>query len=70
MADVDLNDLKAALRAEGLEVDNKVMDRVFRRLTMPEGCEHCGQHVKVGVVKRGKIYTACCGTLVSASKEK
>jgi hypothetical protein len=63
---VQLDALKAALTAEGVELPEEVLDRVWRKLTNPDGCEHCGQHVKVGVnkvVNRRKVFvTACCGT--------
>lgn len=78
MADFKLEDLEAALKAEGVELDRDALARAWRKVTNPGGCEHCGQHVKVGVyiTKTGKpakddsdhdalehrFVTACCKT--------
>ena len=74
--DIKLEDLKAGLEAEGVQLDSDVLAKVYRKLTSPGGCEWCGQHVKVGVyvTKTGKpatgedhealghrFVTACCG---------
>lgn len=71
--DIRLEDLAAGLAAEGVAVPDGALARVYRRLTQPGGCEHCGQHVKVGiyVTKTGlasnagagpgrTFVTACC----------
>lgn len=73
MADFKLEDLKAALAAEGVVLDEEPLARAWRKLTNPGGCENCGQHVKVGIyvsAKTGKVVdghgpgrkfvTACC----------
>jgi hypothetical protein len=70
VADIEFDDLLSAMGAEGLKPDKGTMLRVFRRLANPQGCEHCGQHVKVAVMKRGKQYTACCDHYEAAPKEK
>lgn len=69
---VRLDDLKAALKAEGIEVPDGTLERIFRKLTNPDGCEFCGQHVKVGIYvtpsgrvapsagPNRKYVTACC----------
>lgn len=71
--DIKLEDLKSALAAEGVVLDEAPLARAWRKLTNPGGCEHCGQHVKVGVYvseRTGKpapgagpgrkYVTACC----------
>lgn len=58
---INLGNLKAALAAEGVNIDGVILDRVFRRLSNPGGCEYCGAATAVGVVKRGYIVRACCG---------
>ncbi len=64
MADISLADLQSALEAEGVQIDNEALTRAYRKLSVPHGCEHCGMHVKVGVVKNDKegygVYTGCC----------
>lgn len=73
--DIKLEDLEAALAAEGVELDRDLLARAWRKVTNPGGCEHCGQHVKVGIYvskKSGKpvaghgpnakFVTACCRT--------
>jgi hypothetical protein len=73
VADFKLEDLEAALAAEGVVLDHDALARAWRKLTNPGGCEHCGQHVKVGIyvsAKTGKVtdgigpgrkyVTACC----------
>jgi hypothetical protein len=70
---VDPKKLKAALEAEGVELNHEVFDRVARKLANPDGCEWCGMHIKVCVMKSRKMFTACCGRLIGASaptKEK
>lgn len=55
--------LDAALRAEGVNVDQEVLTKVFRRLANPAGCEKCGSPTKVGTVDaKGVVKLACCGT--------
>lgn len=61
MPDIKLEELETALLAEDVQVDPVALRRAFRRLTAPQGCEYCGQHVKVGVVEDGIVKTACCG---------
>jgi hypothetical protein len=70
MADIQLEDLEKALDSEGVEIDREVLRKVFRRLANPQGCEHCGQHVKVARIVRGKQVTACCGVVEGASRRK
>lgn len=53
--------LHAALTAEKVKISKEVLTRVWRKLDNPSGCEFCGQHVKVGEVVDGKMFTKCCG---------
>lgn len=73
MAEISLADLRSALDAEGVQVDDEALTRAFRKLSTPHGCEHCGMHVKVGVVKSSErgygIHTTCCNTLVTPMDE-
>lgn len=76
MADVNLDDLRKALEAEGVVLDEEPLKRAWRRVTNAGGCEFCGQHVKVGMYvtptgrpvkgdadpSRHKLVTACCRT--------
>lgn len=66
MADISLEDLKAALIAEGHEFKEDVVDRVFRRLENPSGCESCGANTKVAVASGENLVTACCDTVVAS----
>lgn len=69
MANITLDALEKAFKAEGIEVDPAALRRAYRRIAQPEGCEHCGQHVKVASAKEGEIRTNCCGALVSTYSE-
>lgn len=73
MAEITLADLRSALDAEGVKVDDEALSRAYRKLRNPNGCEHCGQHVKVGVIKTSGsghgIHTACCSVLVTPMDE-
>lgn len=64
MAEISLADLKSALDAEGVQIDHEALTRAYRKLANSSGCEHCGMHVKVGVVKNDSegygVYTGCC----------
>jgi hypothetical protein len=62
MAELDLAALKAALVAEGVKLKEELLDKIFRKLTNPSGCENCGMHVKVGVASGNDLVTACCST--------
>jgi len=65
MAEILLEDLKAALAAEGHKFKEDVIDRVFRKLANPSGCHYCGSNTMVGVASATKIVTACCNTKVA-----
>jgi len=68
---VDLAKLKQALVEEGVQLTKEVetaIERAFRKLTNPQGCDKCGMHVKVGVMVKNKLVTACCGTEVASPK--
>lgn len=65
MADIKLHELKEALIAEGVKVKEEILNRVFRKLANPQGCEACGQHVKVGVAQGDALVTACCGEKIA-----
>lgn len=73
MADITLADLRSALQAEGVQVDEDALSRAFRKMSNPNGCSNCGMHVKMGTVRHGEsghgIYTTCCGNFEQAVDE-
>lgn len=65
LADISLDQLKNALVAEGVKIKDEILDRLFRKLANPSGCEFCGQPTKVAVEKGGALVTACCNAKVA-----
>lgn len=72
MLGVDEKKIREALKAEGVEVEEAVLKRVFRRIFNPAGCEKCGAVTKVAVEhKDGSLKTVCCSdTVMHAPKRK
>ncbi len=67
---VEIGKLKAAIKAEGLELDKEaigILERVWRRLEKPDGCEWCGSHIKVGIIKGKQLVLSCCGQKIGSA---
>lgn len=64
---VDLEELKQALVAEDVNIEDERFVRAFRHATNPGGCKYCGANTRVGVPvpAKGKkpehLKLACCG---------
>ncbi len=60
-----------AMNAEGLKLGHEVLERIFRRLENPAGCELCGARTKAAsVAQDGALVTNCCGATVTPAPKK
>lgn len=65
---IDLDNLKKAMIAEDIDIDDERFVRAFRHATNPGGCKYCGARTLVGVPTvtkvKGKatesLRSACC----------
>lgn len=60
-----------AIVAEGVQLKDEVLHRIFRRVENPSGCEQCGARTKMAEEKpNGALHTVCCDSVVSPAPPK
>jgi hypothetical protein len=67
----EANKFLKALLAEGVQLKDEVLHRIFRRVDNPAGCEKCGARTKLAAENAaGALVTTCCGDVVIPAPKK